>query len=108
MSTELNAKTEELIAILHRNFNALGWKIDTTNCVDPEYNFFRFQLTCPCGGVEYASLETDLRDEDDMRALAKHILSSTASIRHLKKDVERGVLPPHDVERFAFKGELVE
>lgn len=95
-------RLEVLREVLALNYSALGWRLISLSLVEGELSGC---IECPCGGAEYFNMMVGL---DDIRGLARDILTATASASHLRRDVEAGLLPPFAIERHAFSGQLIE
>lgn len=88
--------------ILRINFTHLGFKLLE---LKTEVHVVSGCVLCPCGGREWFAFR--LPDSLDYKEVAVNILSRIASQKHLEEDVEKGLLPPFNVQKHCFTGELV-
>lgn len=103
------SEAEALTTILTRNYEALGWQLLSLDLL--QHSSFaavlRVKIQCPCGGVEYATMIVDTPLGDNIRNLARNLLSASADKEHLENDVRKGTLLPFDIDHHAFTGELI-
>ena len=115
---------ELMHSILAVNYAALGFTFDRLKMYRHESHRLRHpdlfivgDFTCPCGGKERFEwaidsylLDQRTRPLDVMEYahhLANEILYRSASKSHLLKDVEDGTLPAFDIDKHAYRGNLI-
>lgn len=108
------ALVDALKPILERNFAALGFNLQELRISSrTSFDTYVMQglILCPCGGTEAFSImlmDSPVVDESVLVTnMAKNILYGTASRKHLEKDIADGTLPPFDIDKHIFKGELI-
>lgn len=92
------------------NLRHIGWtleKLDLIDSKDVRWGFMlRGLVKCPCGGYECFCSIVDGHDKPE--ELATNLLSLFANKAHLQDDVDKGTLPPFDIEKHIFKKLITE